>query len=57
MKQESLSLRVTKLADWQLRIHARYESLNGFIETARLLHELLARIDSLQTQLKKASEK
>ena len=45
--------RVTRLADWLLRIRARYEPMNGFSETAGLLHELLARIESLEYQLDK----
>lgn len=50
--------RVTRLADWQLRIRARYETMNGFSQTAALMHELMAYIDSLEYQLtrKKNSE-
>ena len=58
IKEQTLSARVTKLSDWLLRVHARYEPMNGFTETAGLLHELLARVESLEAQLlKKASEK
>lgn len=48
--------RVTKLADWLLRIRARYEPMNGFTEAANLLHEQQAYIDSLEYQLRKAQE-
>lgn len=56
-QQKEFSERVTRLADWQLRIRARYEPMNGFSETAGLMHEMLAYIDFLEHQLKKASEK
>lgn len=45
--------RVTRLADWLLRIRARYEPMNGFSEAAGLLHELLALNESLEYQLDK----
>jgi hypothetical protein len=55
-KLKEFSKRVTRLADWQLRIRARYETMNGFSETAGLLHEMLAYMDSLEYQLKKLKE-
>lgn len=50
-KAKEMNRRVTRLADWLLRIHARYESMNGFTETASLLHEQQAYIESLEFQL------
>lgn len=51
-KEQTLSVRVTRLADWLLRIRARYEPMNGFTECANLLHEQQAYIESLEYQLK-----
>lgn len=50
-KAKEMNRRVTRLADWLLRIHARYESMNGFTESATLLHEQQAYIESLEYQL------
>ena len=50
-KAKEMNRRVTRLADWLLRIHARYESMNGFTECATLLHEQQAYIESLEYQL------
>jgi hypothetical protein len=52
-KAKEMNRRVTRLADWLLRIHARYESMNGFTECATLLHEQQAYIESLEYQLEK----
>jgi len=59
-KEQTLSVRVTRLADWLLRVRARYEPMNGFTESAGLLHELLAKTESLEAEiaiLRKAQEK
>lgn len=59
-KEQTLSVRVTRLSDWLLRIRARYEPMNGFTESACLMHELLAKINSLEaeiTALQKVREK
>ena len=50
-KEQTLSVRVTRLADWLLRIRARYEPMNGFTESAGLLHELLAKTESLEAEV------
>ena len=50
-KEQTLSVRVTRLADWLLRIRARYEPMNGFTESAGLLHELLAKTESLEAEI------
>jgi len=50
-KAKEMNRRVTRLGDWLLRIHARYESMNGFTECATLLHEQQAYIESLEYQL------
>ena len=52
-KAKEMNRRVTSLADWLLRIHARYESMNGFTQCATLLHEQQAYIESLEYQLAK----
>ena len=51
LKAKEFNKRVTRLADWLLRIRARYESMNGFTECANLLHEQQAYIESLEYQL------
>jgi hypothetical protein len=52
MKSQTMNAQVTRLADWLLRIRARYEPMNGFTECANLLHEQQAYIESLEHQLK-----
>ena len=52
MKSQTMNAQVTRLADWLLRIRARYEPMNGFTECANLLHEQQAYIESLEYQLK-----
>ena len=52
MNAREMNARVTRLADWLLRIRARYEPMNGFTECATLLHEQQAYIESLEYQLK-----
>ena len=52
MNSQTMNARVTRLADWLLRIRARYEPMNGFTDCANLLHEQQAYIESLEYQLK-----
>ena len=53
MNSQTMNARVTRLADWLLRIRARYEPMNGFTDCANLLHEQQAYIESLEYQLAK----